>query len=137
MRVFLDTNVWVSATVFSGLCEELLLQCSDRGWLYSSPLVRLEAHEVLLRKFAQNPRACDLFDAIWCEAQPIADMAEPRDDSDARLIAAAAAADMALFVTGDERVLGWESAPTASAGAMRIVGPREAWQRLFGVTGGH
>ncbi len=137
MRVFLDTNVWLSATVFSGLCEELLLQCSDRGWLYSSPLVRLEAHEVLQRKFAQNPQACQLFDAIWCEAQPIADVAEPADDNDARLIAAAAAADMALFVTGDKRVRGWESAPTVSAGAMRIVGPRQAWQLLFGVALGH
>ena len=65
MRVFLDTNVWLSAIVFSGLCEELVLQCAEREWLVSSPLVQTEAHEVLRRKFASAPNACDLFDASW------------------------------------------------------------------------
>ena len=40
MKVFFDTNVWLSATVFSGLCEELVLQCADRGWLHNSALMR-------------------------------------------------------------------------------------------------
>ena len=131
MKVFLDTNVWLSATVFSGLCEELLLQCSARHWLYTSALVRLEAHEVLRRKFATNPQACDLFDAVWQVAQLIDDVAEPADDNDARLVAAASAAGVALFVTGDKRVLGWQSAPKSTV-VVRVVSPRQAWQVLFG-----
>lgn len=38
MMVFLDTNVWMSATIFPGLCEELVQQCAERGWLLSSAL---------------------------------------------------------------------------------------------------
>jgi len=136
MKVFLDTNVWLSATVFSGLCEELLLQCSERGWLYSSPLVQAEAHEVLQRKFAQNRQACDLFDAVWQAAQLLDDVTEPANDNDARLVSAASAADMALFVTGDKRVLGWQTAASPT-GVMRIVSPRQAWPVLFEVPQGH
>lgn len=62
MRVFLGTNAWLSATVFSGLCEELRVQCADRGRLLSSALIRSEADEVLQRKFPQVSNACaDLF----------------------------------------------------------------------------
>lgn len=136
MKVFLDTNVWLSATVFSGLCEELLLQCSERGWLYSSDLVRSEAHEVLQSKFARNSQACNLFDAVWQVAQRLDDVPEPADDNDARLVHAAGNAGIELFVTGDKRVLGWQSAQTGSGG-MRIVSPRDAWQLLFGVANGH
>jgi len=131
MRVFLDTNVWLSATVFSGLCEELLLQCAERGWLHSSQLVQQEAHEVLLRKFPQNPNACDLFDAAWQAAQLIEDRAEPANDNDARLVDAATAANIQLFVTGDKRVLGWQSRQGA-VDVMRIASPRQAWDLLFG-----
>ena len=136
MRVFLDTNVWLSATVFSGLCEELLLQCAERGWLHSSPLIREEAHEVLLRKFPQSPNACDLFDAVWQEAQLIDDAPEPANDNDARLVAAATAASMQLFVTGDKRVLGWPGMQ-GPKDVMRILSPRQAWDVLFGSATGH
>ncbi|MBE0473408.1 hypothetical protein [Rhodoferax sp.] len=132
MKVFLDTNVWLSATVFSGLCEELVLQCADRGWLYSSELVRQEAHEVLTRKFPQRPDASVLFDLAWQAAALIDDVAEPKNDNDVRLVDATALAGMALFVTGDKRVLSWKSRP-GPAGLMRIASPRQAWQMLFGV----
>ena len=135
MKVFLDTNVWLSATVFSGLCEELLLQCAERGWLHSSMLIRQEAHEVLLRKFPQSPNACDLFDAIWQDAQLIDDAPEPANDADARLVAAATAAGLQLFITGDKRVLEWQETQGAS-GEMRIVSPRQAWDVLFGAAAG-
>jgi predicted nucleic acid-binding protein len=127
VKVFLDTNVWLSATIFSGLCEALVTECADRDWLLTSDLIRQEAHEVLTRKFPHVPDATALFDASWSEVRCIADVAEPADDADARLVAAAATAGAELFVTGDQRVLGW-----ASAGAMRLVSPRQAWEILFG-----
>ncbi len=133
MRVFLNTNVWLSAVVFSGLCEELLLQCAERGWLCSSALVRRGAHEVLKRKFPQARAARGLFDAAWQEAQRIRDVGKPRADNDARLVAAAAAARMQLFVTGDKRVLGWDRVEIAP----RIVAPRQVWNVLFGARAGH
>lgn len=63
---------------------------------------------------------------MWREAERVPDVAEPVDDNDARLVAAAMAAGAAWFVTGDTRVLGWKQ-----RGAMRIVTPREAWVELF------
>lgn len=135
MRIFLDTNVWLSATIFSGLCEELVLQCADRSWLLSSALVQAEAHEVLARKFPQAPHACALFDAAWQSAFLIADVTEPATDNDRRLIKAAAA-NADLFVTEDKRVLGWQSLKRSES-MMQIVAPRAAWGILFGGAAGH
>ncbi|MGB4117084.1 MAG: putative toxin-antitoxin system toxin component, PIN family [Polaromonas sp.] len=129
MKVFLDTNVWLSATIFSGLCEELVLMCAERGGLYSSLLIQVEAHDVLKRKFPKTLNACDLFDASFQAAQLIADYDEPRDDNDRRLVAAAKAANMEMFVTGDKRVLGWAADKTI-AGNLTIVSSREAWTAL-------
>jgi len=126
VKVFLDTNVWLSATIFSGLCEALVTECIDRDWLITCPLVQVEAHEVLKRKFPHIPNGPALFDAVWNEAPRVPDVAEPGDDNDARLVAAAVAAGAGLFVTGDRRVLGWKQ-----SGKMRIVTPREAWVMLF------
>ena len=39
MKVFLDTNVWLSATVFPGLCEAIVMECHQRDWLLTTPLV--------------------------------------------------------------------------------------------------
>ena len=130
MKVFLDTNVWLSATIFSGLCDEIVLQCAERGWLYSSPLIQLEAHDVLKRKFPKAPNACELFDASFQTAQLIADCDEPQDDNDRRLVAASIAAGMSLFVTGDKRVLSWADSQDI-CGTLKIVSPRQAWTALF------
>ena len=63
-KVFFDTNVWLSAAVFPGLCAELLLALDTAGHrLLTSALVRAEAHEVLRRKFARHAAALERFDA--------------------------------------------------------------------------
>lgn len=126
MRVFLDTHVWLSATMFSGLCEALLTECADHGWLVTSTLIREEAQAVLERKFPHLPQAAALFDSVWLEAERIPDLPMPSGNNDARLVAAASAAGADFFVTGDRRVLDWKQ-----SGAMRIVSPREAWIELF------
>jgi predicted nucleic acid-binding protein len=126
VRVFLDTNVWLSAAVFPGLCAELLLELDARGHaLLTSTLVREEAHAVLRRKFLRHQAALERFDALWACAACVPDEAEPADDADARLVAAARAADAHVFVTGDQRVLGWDP-----CGGLRILSPREAWEQV-------
>ena len=134
MKVFLDTNVWLSAVVFAGLCDDILVQCADRGWLVSSELVRAEAHKVLERKFPQQPTATKLFDTVWYCATLIADVATPASDNDERLIRAAVLAKCDYFVTGDKRVLSWMQKPPNSLvlGQLRIAAPRDAWSELFG-----
>ncbi|MDO8597263.1 MAG: putative toxin-antitoxin system toxin component, PIN family [Sulfuricaulis sp.] len=126
MKVFPDTNVWVSAAIFPGLCADLLGECADREWLLTSELVRQEAHEVLTEKFPKRADAARLFDAAWREAGLVKDADGPRDDNDARLIATAIRAGANLFVTGDKRVLRWSKSPT-----MHIVSPRDTWVILF------
>jgi len=132
VKVFLDTNVWLSATVFAGLCEAVLTDCHQRGWLVTTRLVQAEAHEVLGRKFPHLPQSLALFDAIWSEATCASDVDEPADDNDVRLVQAAQEAGALVFVTGDRRVLGW-----GQRGAMQILNPRDAWTLLFaqGVSG--
>ena len=126
MKVFADTNVWVSGAIFPGLCADLLVECADRDWLVTSALVRLEAHKVLTEKFSNRRDALALFDAAWREARLEKDSAGTDDDNDARLIATALTAGANLFVTGDKRILRWSKTP-----AMRIVSPRDAWIILF------
>ena len=126
MRVFLDTNVWLSATVFEGLCSEILTESARRNALLTTRLVKSEAHEVLSRKFPHLPQSLVLFDAIWAEATCSADVDEPADDNDERLVRAAQAAGAKVFITGDRRVLGW-----GARSDMQILSPREAWARLF------
>jgi len=123
VKVLPDTNVWVSAAIFPGLCADLLVEGADRGWLLTSELTRQEAHKVLAEKFPGRPDARRLFDAAWREAGL---MEDARDDNDARLIATAIGAGANLFVTGDKRVLG-----RSKSSGMRIVSPREAWVILF------
>lgn len=126
MRVFLDTNVWLSAIVFPGLCAELLLALDAAGHtLVATALVRRETHAVLQRKFARHAAAIERFDALWACAACAPDVEDPADDADTRLVAAAQAAGVQVFVTGDSRVLGWDP-----RGDMRIVSPRQAWGML-------
>ena len=138
MKVFLDTNMWLSATVFAGLCEDILVQCADRGWLVSSHLVRTEAHDLLKGKFPRRTDAIKLFDAVWLSAKLIDDVAAPTSDNDARLIRAAVLAKCDYFVTGDKRVLSWMQKPPKflPLEKLRIVSPRDAWGELFGASPG-
>ena len=126
MKVFLDTNVWLSATVFAGLCEAILIECHQRDWLLTTKLVQSESHEVLGRKFPHLPQSLALFDAIWSEATCVQDLDEPADDNDVRLVKVSSLAGAEVFVTGDKRVLTW-----GREGNMQILSPREAWMQLF------
>jgi predicted nucleic acid-binding protein len=126
VKVFLDTNVWLSATVFAGLCAEILTESAQRNWLLTTRLVQAEAHEVLWRKFPHLPQSQAMFDAIWSVAACAPEVDEPADDNDVRLVRAAQEAGAVVFVTGDRRVLGW-----GAQGDMQILSPRDAWMRLF------
>lgn len=127
MKVFFDTNVWLSAIVFPGLCAELLVALDPAGHeLLTSELVRRETHSVLRRKFVRHAAALERFDALWACAAIVPDEHEAAGDADARLVVCAQAAGAQLFITGDQRVLGWNP-----RGAMRIVPPRLAWEALI------
>jgi predicted nucleic acid-binding protein len=126
MKVFLDSNVWLAAVVFPGLCAELVLELDARGHpVLTSALVREEVRGVMQRKFKRHGVALERFDSIWACALCVPDTAEPAQDADARLVGAARDAGAQLFITGDQRVLGWHP-----QGSMSIVSPRQAWQEV-------
>jgi len=126
MKVFLDSNVWLAAVVFPGLCAELVLELDARGHrVLTSALVREEVRGVMQRKFKRHGVALERIDSLWACALCVPDTAEPAQDADARLVGATRDAGAQLFITGDQRVLGWHP-----QGSMSIVSPRQAWQEV-------
>jgi predicted nucleic acid-binding protein len=126
MKVFLDSNVWLAAVVFPGLCAELVLELDARGHrVLTSALVREEVRGVMQRKFKRHGVALERFDSLWACALCVPDTAEPAQDADAHLVGAARDAGAQLFITGDQRVLGRHP-----QGSMSIVSPRQAWQEV-------
>jgi predicted nucleic acid-binding protein len=73
VRVFLDTNVWVSAFEARGVCEELLLRVLEDGSALTSPLVLKELTEVLTRKVLPSPAAWQRIRSLWCSAESVED----------------------------------------------------------------
>lgn len=136
MRLFFDTNVWVSAMVARGLCLDLLHNVLDRldspgyALLLSTP-VREETRRILTRKLGASPVQMDLVEQLWrfatqgeCpSALPVpADFPDPDDWP---ILCAAAHASADAFVTGDKALLAlvqFEGVP--------IVDPRTAYLRL-------
>ena len=103
-----------------------MLELDARGHrLLTSALVWEEVRGVMQRKFKRHAAAVERFDSLWACALCVPDVAEPAQDADARLVGAASGAGAQLFVTGDQRVLGWHP-----QGPMGIVSPRHAWQAL-------
>lgn len=126
MTLFLDTNIWVSALMASGLCEDLLLKCVEQRLAVTSELVWIELEAVMAREIRASDVAVASARELWKTPPLTDDVPAPTDDNDARLVAAAGAAGATLFVTGDRRVLDWRQ-----SGEMRIVSPREPWIELF------
>ena len=130
MRVFLDTNVLVSAFASRGLCADLL------------ELVLLEhdliAGQSVLRKFTKAlrekvklpaARSAEIVDFVSGEATQVIGTAEPADakvdPDDARVLGEALAGHAELFVTGDTALL-----KLAIINGLRIVSPRQFWETL-------
>lgn len=129
MRVFLDTNIWISAFTASGLCEELLSACLERHEVLTSRLVWQEIEGVLGRKLSPAPETRKLIEELWNAAESVPDLPPAAGDNDMRLLHAAAAAGARYFVTGDRELL-----DRGKLGETAIVSPRTCWEALF--TGG-
>jgi predicted nucleic acid-binding protein len=126
MRVFLDTNVWVSAFVASDTCRRLVAFALPFHETLSSDLVRQEITLVLIEKLKAPPASTQWLEEMLRETRSVTDADLEIGDNDARLLAAASTAGVELFVTGDKALL-----EKGAVGTMRIVNPREAWIILF------
>lgn len=126
MRVFLDTNVWISAFVAPGTCRRLVAFALPFHETLSSDLVKQEITSVLTDKLKTSPVSTLWLDEVLRETRFVADASLQIGDNDARLLAAASTAGAELFVTGDKALL-----EKGAIDTMRIVSPREAWIILF------
>lgn len=130
MRVFLDTNVLVSAFAARGLCAELVDAVLLGHELVTGRSVLRELDKALREKVkAPLERRDEALASILTGAAQIVETADPAEceasAQDALVLGEAVAGDAELFVTGDAGLLRLKS-----IGSLRIVSPRELWDTL-------
>ncbi len=130
MRLFLDTNVLLSALMGHGLCRDLLDRAIlEADVLIGAPVLR-EVDEKLRLKF-RVPAALrkELRQRLGrLEQAPAAPRdagLECPDPDDLPILACALACGADLFVTGDKALLAM-----VKVRGLPVVGPREAWMLL-------
>jgi putative PIN family toxin of toxin-antitoxin system len=130
VKVFLDTNVLVSAFASRGLCAEVLeLVLLDHALILGRNALR--EFEKALREKVKLPvvRSAEIVDFVSSEATQIVDKAEPAivnvDAADALVLGEAIASHADLFVTGDAALL-----RLVVVDALKIVSPRRFWEVL-------
>ena len=130
MRVFLDTNVLVSALATRGLCADLYERLiTEHETVIGEPVI-LEVLDILQRKFKATP---DLLVNVEAElrllevtpAQDTAPNLPIKDVDDPWIIACALQANVEAFVTGDAELLG-----LGKVDKLPMISPRECWQKL-------
>lgn len=130
MRVFLDTNVLVSAFAARGLCAEILeLVLLDHDLILGRNVLRELAKALREKVKLPAARSAEIVDFVANEAAQIIDGAKPAnanvDAADALVLGEALAGQADLFVTGDAALQ-----RLAAVGALRIVSPRRFWEVL-------
>jgi putative PIN family toxin of toxin-antitoxin system len=132
VRVFLDTNVLVSAFATRGLSADLLeLVLIEHDLVVGRATLR-ELERVLRAKIRLPPSRCtEVLGFLAGEALVVVEKAEPADcdaeEDDRRILGEALAANAGIFVTGDAALV-----RLARVGATRVVTPRQLWERLRG-----
>jgi len=130
MRVFLDTNVLVSAVATRGLCADVLREILLSHQLVLSQPLLAELKKVLHTEIG-IPREIisDFIDVITrdstlSENSALIDI-DINDKNDILILSTALNGKAELFVTGDKELLELGKIRTT-----RIISPREFWEKL-------
>ena len=131
MRVFLDTNVLVSALATRGLCTELYERLLTEHEVVIGEPVVAEVLNVMRRKFRASNELLDKVEAELrlleiIPAQPAAPNLPIKDREDPWIIACALAGEADYFVTGDAELLGLGKVKN-----LPIFSPRVCWEKLL------
>jgi putative PIN family toxin of toxin-antitoxin system len=133
VRIFLDTNVVVSAFATRGLCADLLQVALAEHQVMLGETVLSEVRRVLRQKL-RVPRADVERTDAFLRGQAViiaAEQPEPGtalDQADARVLAEAVAGEVDVLVTGDRDLLELREPP------LKIVSPRGLWDLLRSAT---
>lgn len=130
MRVFLDTNVLVSAMATRGICADVLRVVIADHALVVSETVLEELRRVLRRKLGVPPETVEAVEAFLRRHGKVIDRAPPlgieiRDPCGVAVLEQAVAGQGVVLVTGDRDLLEIEQAVP-----IRIVSPRGLWEEL-------
>ena len=130
MRVFLDTNVLVSAVATRGLCADVLREILvSHQLVVSNPLV-LELKNILHTKIGLPQEIISDFvevlaqDSILSENTDLVTI-DINDKDDILILSTALNGNAELFVTGDKELLELKKIQS-----MRVISPRKFWETL-------
>lgn len=135
MKVFLDTNVIVSATATRGLCADVLRTVIEFHDLVVSDHLVGEVRRILRDKFGASP---DLIadvvsllaqDTIASRAHPLCNLPLP-DPADVAIVSSAINGGADILVTGDREIL-----DLSRVGSLEILTPRQFWDKERGQQG--
>ena len=130
MKVFLDTNVLVSAFASRGICADIFELVLLEHDLLTGENVLRELGKALRQKI-RLPAAVvsEVVDLVEGEALAVikdsAPLRAPVDDDDARVLGEATHGGADLFVTGDAALL-----KLGRVDRLPIVSPRQFWELL-------
>lgn len=130
MRVFLDTNVLVSAVATRGLCADVLMEILLSHQLVLSTPLLAELQNTLYTKIGIPQEIISNFRDLLTQDSALSDNAELidvdiNDKDDILILSTAINGNAELFVTGDKELLDLGKIQT-----MRIVSPRQFWKML-------
>lgn len=130
MRVFLDTNVLVSAFAARGLCADLLeVVLADHDLVVGRNVLRELAKALREKVRLPAPRATEIADFVAREAVQVVEGASPArasvDPDDALVLGEALGGRAESFVTGDGALL-----ELGTVEGLRIMSPRQLWETL-------
>lgn len=134
MRIFLDTNVLVSAFTARGLCADLLRLILAEHDLLTGEVNLVEFRRILADRFLASAQQLQVVEDQLREhtvvPRPVVPLSLPiRDPDDIWVLTSAVTGEADLLITGDHDLLA-----VATAAPVPIVSPRVAWERLRGVS---
>ena len=133
MRVFLDTNVIVSAVATRGLCADVLREVLVSHYLVVSAPMLSELERILKEKIGiPGDIINDVIeflrdDAYFVSSAPRLNI-DIQDKSDIIILSSALKGSADIFVTGDRELL-----DLGKVNNMEIVSPRMFWEKLKGL----
>jgi putative PIN family toxin of toxin-antitoxin system len=132
VKVFLDTNVLVSAFTARGLCADLVRLLLAEHELMTGEVNLVELRRVLVDRFGASAAIAasvesQLRDQIVITRPQVPSALPIRDADDAWVLASALSSDAEMLVTGDQDLLS-----VAALVSLPIVTPRAAWEQLRG-----